>query len=99
MNGLSLLGEFFVTGFRLLWLFLSHPITIGAVIMFFVLWALSELPVWLAMRFKNFPYRNLFYSVSEFISVSGTILFCGYLFYALFFSSVAPLPWMEGGAT
>ena len=99
MSGLSLLGEFFATGFRFLWLFLSHPITIGAVIMFFVLWALSGLPVWLAMRFKKFPHRNLCYSVSEFISVVGTLLFCGYLFYALFFSSVALRPLMEGGVT
>lgn len=79
MNGPSLLAEFFSAGFRMLLMFLSHPVTVGSVIFMLCGIALAWLFDCLSRHFEK--YKDTLECVSVLVAGVGVILWITFIFW------------------
>lgn len=79
MSGLSLLGEFFSAGFRLLLRFMSHPVTIGSLILVSCTLALCSFLCFLGTRFSK--YEDILFGLTIAVFLIGFALCIAFLSY------------------
>lgn len=81
MSGFSLLGEFFSAGLRLLLQFLSHPVTVGAIIL---IGCTALFCSFLCFMGEKFPKRkDSFEAWSFLVFLGGIALLLAFLLYGI----------------
>ena len=81
MSGLSLLGEFFTAGLRLFLQFISHPVTIGSIILMVCAVLLSFFLCFIGAMFPK--YKDSLECCSLLVFLGGIVLLFGFLIYGI----------------